>query len=213
MHQYRLAEEFFLLGHDEFNGKPVINRELVGFGVVAAMICEQILEHRLGMLDGLVTVRDRRPTGEPVGDRLVAAVAAQPTAHSVRTWGENLGEEAYQLIAERLVGRGTLEHERGRRLLGGQVERFPAANLYQACRPRMWLAHVLVHPEDLDLQRAVSAALIGAIGTEQVMSGELGRQRVRQVIASFTDRLSDDLKQAVAGLRTAVEAGSLTIRR
>ena len=118
MHSYRLSDEFFLIGHDEFTGKPAINRELIACGLSAALLAELMISGQLGMQDGRVTLLDTAPTGELVSDQVLELVGQQRKEHTVRTWTEHLGEPAYELVARRLVDEGVVRREEARRMLG-----------------------------------------------------------------------------------------------
>src|SRR5262245_56670382 len=125
-----LAEQFFLIGHDEFSGWPDVSYELMECGLVGALFGSLIIEGRRGVKEGKVHALDPEPTGEDLADRLVTTVDRQSVNHRVRTWTEQLGAFAYRTIAERLVDSGTLRREAGRKLLGRAGERYPAVNLY-----------------------------------------------------------------------------------
>jgi hypothetical protein len=43
-------------------------------------------------------------------------------------------------------------------------ERYSAVDLYNAARPRLMLNHVIRHREEMDLDQAVLAALLTAVG-------------------------------------------------
>jgi hypothetical protein len=162
---------------------------------------------------GKVVVLDGEPSNDELTDKLVRTVDQQATDHRVRTWAEQLGSYAYQIIAERLVAAGTLRHERGRKLIGRSGERYPAVDLYYAARPRLTLNHVIRHREEIDLDQAVVAALLAAVGIEPVLGLDMSRDALRNVINSLVNAMPMQLQELLAGIDEAVASISLTIHR
>lgn len=213
MANFELAEQFFLIGHDEFAGRPAVNIELIQCGLVGALFGELIIDGRLSVKDGRVVVLDREPTDHGLADRLVTTVDQQSTNHRVRTWAEQLGSEAYQIVADRLVSSGTLRSERGRSVLRRSGERYPAVDLYNAARPRLMLNHVIRHREEMDLDQAVLAALLTAVGVEPVLGLDMSRELLRSVINSLLNAMPSPLQELLAGIDETVASISVTIHR
>jgi Golgi phosphoprotein 3 (GPP34) len=213
MANLELAEQFFLIGHDEFSGKPAVSIELIQCGLVGALFGELIIERRLAMKDNKIAVLDAAPTDGGFADRLVATVDSQRTTHRVRTWAEQLGPEAYKIIADRLVEAGTLRREHGRKLLGGSGERYPAVDTYAAARPRLTLTHVISHREEMDLPQAVLACLLAAVGIEPVLGLDMNRDALRNIINSLLKAMPSELQALMAGVDETVASISLTIHR
>lgn len=208
-----LAEQFFLIGHDEFSGRPAVSNELVECGLVGALFGALVIEGRLAVKEGKMLALDTTPSGDEFVDKLVRTVDQQSTNHRVRTWAEQLGSYAYRVIAERLVYAGTLRREFGRKLLGRPAERYPAVNLYEAARPRLKLNHVIRHREELDLDQAVLAALLTAVGIEAVLGVDMSREALRSVINSLLRAMPMQLQELLAGIDETVASVSLTIHR
>ena len=160
MANVQLAEQFFLISHDETSGRPLVSIERLECGLVGAMFGELIIDGRLGIKDGLIVVLDKEPVGSGLSDSLVNTVDQQSTEHRVRTWAQELGPDAYRIMAERLIASGLLRRERGRKLFSHPGERYPAVDLYDVARPRLMLNHVLYNREEIDLTHALFAALL-----------------------------------------------------
>jgi hypothetical protein len=209
-----VAEQFFLIGHDEFSGRPAVSHELVECGLVGALFGELIIDGRLTMKDGRIVVLDREGTDRnALADRLVDTVDRQSTNHRVRTWAEQLGPRAYQLIADRLIDRQTLRRERGRKLFGRSIENYPAVDLYDAARPRLMLNHVITHREEIDLDQAVLAALVTAVGVEPVLGLDMSRESLRSVVNWFVSAMPSPLQDLLGGIEETVASISITIHR
>src|SRR6188472_3150625 len=74
MANVQLAEQFFLISHDEISGRPVVGIERIECGLVGAMFGELIIDGRLGIKDGLIVVLDKEPVGGGLSDSLVNTV-------------------------------------------------------------------------------------------------------------------------------------------
>jgi len=212
MHDFRAGDEFFLLNHDQLTGRPTINRQFLGGGLVAALLAELIMERRATVREGRVCVLDRTARGAAAGDFLVDSLAAQRTAHPVRTWTENLDETAYELVARRLVERRTVRRVRPRRLLGARKDLFPAASR-EAVQPLLWLDTMIHAPGTADVQRSVVAALLRAAEADHMLAVDLDRGRVGTVIAGWIEGLPPAYRALITGFEAAVVALSLSIRR
>jgi hypothetical protein len=213
MQSIELAEQFFLIGHDEFSGRPAVSHELVECGLVGAVFGGLVIEGRLAVKDGKAVVLDGVASGNDVTDKLVRTVDQQATDHRVRTWAEQLGPYIYGIVAERLVTVGTLRRERGRTMFGRSGERYPAVDLYHAARPRLMLNHVIRHREEMDLDQAVVIALLAAVGIEQVLGLDMSRDTLRNLINSLVIAMPMQLQELMAGIDETVASISLTIHR
>jgi Golgi phosphoprotein 3 (GPP34) len=213
METIELAEQFFLISHDEFSGKPAVSRELVECGLVGALLGGLVIEYRLGVKEGKVVVLDAQPGDNELTNKLVQTVDQQPTSHRVRTWAEQLGGYIYPVVAERLVQAGTLRRDRGRSVFGRSADRYPAVDLYYAARPRLLLNHVIRHREEMDLDQAVVIALLAAVGIESVLDLDLNRELLRSLINSLITAMPLQLQELMTGIDETVASISLTIHR
>jgi Golgi phosphoprotein 3 (GPP34) len=212
MQNLRLADEFFLINHDHRNGKPLIRRDLLGAGLVAALLAELIIDGRLAMDDGRVTVLDRCSHCDNATDFMVTSIAAQQATYPVRTWTDNLDDTAYELTARRLIECGTVWRVRPRRLLGPRRDLFPAVRR-ASVESLLRLNAVIKNPAGADIHRAASVVLIATAGADHLLATDLDREQLRTGVAELTNSLPADLKELVAGFEAAVAARLLTIQR
>lgn len=215
MERERLAADFFLIAHDEFSGKLRISPDLLGCGLVGAQLGQLIMASRLAVEGGRVLVTEvRGDGGDEVGAYVVESISRQTSTHSIRVWVDTFREVLYELVARRLVDEGVVRREHGgRQLMRRRLDRFPATNLLAAARPRLRLEHMLRMPQEFDLPGAVSAVLVGAVGAESVLDPEIDRTAARELLTRLEENLPVDLRSLVEGVRAAVAAVSLTVRR
>ena len=214
MDRQRLAADFFLIAHDEFSGKLRISPDLLGCGLVGAQLAELIMANQLAVEGGRVLVTEVRGDGDEVTTYIAESISRQTSTHSVRVWIDTFREVLYELVARRLVDEGVVRREQGgRQLMRRRPDRFPATDLLGAARPRLRLEHMLRTPQEFDLPGAILAVLVGAVGAETVLDPEIDRTAARELMTRLEENLPADVRALVEGVRAAVAAVSLTIRR
>lgn len=218
------SEEFFLIAHNEFTGRPHINRDLLGCGLVAAQFAQLVASRRLSVVDGRVAAppetdsaaggaRALDTEAQDIDAYVIESVQRQPSGHTVRTWTTSLADVLHELLGRRLVEAGVVRREQGGGLLRRRPDRFPSVDLLRAARPRLRLENMLRRPRELDLQNGFTAALVWALGVDGVLDPELDRAEARELVDEIGERLPADLQELLAGTRAAVAAVSLTVRR
>lgn len=210
MANVQLAEQFFLISHDETSGRPLVSIERVECGLVGAMFGELIIDERLGIKDGFVLVLDKEPVDGGLSDSLINTVDQQSTEHRVRTWARELGPDAYRIMAERLIASGLLRRERGRKLFSRPGERYPAVDLYDVARPRLMLNHLLYNREEIDLSHALLAALLSVVGVESIVVHDTNRQALRSLVNSLINAMPEQLQELVAGIGETIASIPMT---
>src|SRR5262249_34739166 len=114
MRSLPLADELFLVGHDEYSGKPIVNSVILDSGLAGAVIGELLLGGRLVINESRVQVYDPRPYGESVSDAALAEILRQQENHPVRAWVEYLRDDVREMVGRRLVGSRMVEREESR---------------------------------------------------------------------------------------------------
>ncbi|MDQ3577143.1 MAG: GPP34 family phosphoprotein [Actinomycetota bacterium] len=215
MAQDKLAESMFLLLHDPFSGRPEVAPELLNCALVAAELAELIIAGRVGIDNDRVVLIDGGDVGsDEMSAFVLESIRSQPRTHSVRSWVEVLSDVLYEMVAGELVEGGVVSREQGgRRLLRRGADRFPSVDLLRASAPRVGLEHMLRVPDDLDLQGAVIAAILGALDIVQGFDVGIDRVALRGRIAELTQQLPSDLRDIVAGVEASAASISLTVRR
>jgi len=207
-----LADELFLVGLDEYTGKPLISDGVLDTGLAGAVIGELVFAGRLNIgPDSVVVARDQRPHGERVTDAAMAEVLKQRGDHPVRSWVEYLRDHVRMMVAPRLVQMGVVERVQARVMLK-QTIRYPAVDKMRAASPRARLRYLLDHPANLDEQSAVLAGLVRATAMEYVVGGGSPRE-ARESLERMEAALRPELRSLVAGVDAAVAAIALSGRR
>ena len=211
----QLAVDFFLIAHDPFDdGRLRIGNELLGCGLVGAELADLMLAHRLGIDGDDLVVLDPGGQLDEVDDYVLEAVGSQETVHPVRTWIEPLQDGLYALVARKLVASGTVRRQQATRRLGRgrQPDRFPANDLLAACRPQQNLEELLRAPRNLTLAGGMLAALIGVLGIDGLLTPDLDRTLLRELLAEIEQNLPTDLRAVCDGVRAVTAEVSLRAR-
>ncbi len=211
----QLAVDFFLIAHDPFDdGRLRISPELLGCGLVGAEIADLMLDRRLGLDGDSLVVLDPGGQLDEADDYVIEAVGSQSSTHPVRSWVEPLQDGLYALIADAVVGAGTVRRMPGPRRIarGRQPDRFPAADLLAACRAQQDLEALLGTPSQLTLAAGVLAALIGVLGIDGLLNPQLDRPVLRELLAEIEQNLPADLQAVCDGVRAVTAEVSLRSR-
>jgi hypothetical protein len=207
-----LADELFLIGHDDYSGKAQCDQAALDAGLAGAVLGELVLSRRIDITDGLVVPRDRQNSrGETVGDTAFAEIVKQPGGHPVRDWVAYLREGARAAVGRRLVAVGLVEQVQGRGLLR-QTVRFVPTDPLKASSPRVRLRYMVDHPALLDEHTAALAGLVLSIGLDEVVAAGASRP-IRDSLRGMVSRLPADLHAVATGVEAVVANLGVAARR
>lgn len=213
MRSLPLADELFLIGHDEYTGKAHVNNVILDSGLAGAVIGELLLTGRVVIAENRVAVRDNRPYGEALTDAALAEILKQRENHPVRAWVEYLRDDVRDMVGRRLVQSGMVTREESRGLTLRVTVRFPATDAIEAAAPLVRLRFLLDRDDPLDQQTMALASLVLASQLEQTLLVDTTRQQVRELITQRTRPMHPYLHALATGVDAAVAAIALTIRR
>jgi hypothetical protein len=111
-----LAEDFYLLADDPATGRPLIDVVHLDLGLGGALLLDLALRHRVTLAGAQVKLTQEGPTGEPLLDRALAAVATPGRPHGPDHWVRHLGRGAHRAVQDRLVDIGVLQRDAHRLL-------------------------------------------------------------------------------------------------
>jgi hypothetical protein len=110
-----VADDLYLLGHEERSGKPLLEPSALGTGLAGALLAELMLVGWIGLRqDSAVMIARDAPQGAVRQNALLKRIADKPGPEPVRSWLRILAHSAEQDVAVRLEEAGYLEHVRAR---------------------------------------------------------------------------------------------------
>ncbi|MDT4986128.1 MAG: hypothetical protein QOI74_222 [Micromonosporaceae bacterium] len=208
-----LADELFLVGHDEYSGKCLTNLAVLGCGLAGAVLIEMMLAGRIAMVDGRLVVRDTRPWSDRVTDAALAEMVKRREAFPARSWIDFLCGDSRDIVSARLEASEVVRRRLSRGISLRSSVRFPAVDPVDAAGPRIRLRFMLDQGQSLDLPTALLAGLVRATELESILLLSLGRQQVRDLLGQVVDALPADLRAIMAAIDAAVAKVALTVRR
>jgi len=213
-----LADEFWLLGHDEVSGRAHVSRRVLYLGVGGALLGELVLADRLTVTDGLVSVVDGGDQGDAATGTALRVIGHNQRAgalHPARTWVEYLGgqfgERTYAAVTRRLEIARLVKPIRTGGLL--RASRFVAADQQVGMRPRIGLSWAIERRTWPGQQAATLAGLVLAVGLAGMVRPYEHSHVLDEGLRWLSGQLPPELGAVVAGVEAAVSALAGAARR
>jgi len=201
MRRFTLVDALFFISHDEFTGKPVLSRSMLGIGLAGAVLCDLLLTRRIIVEDKKIRPVARPRRGPAVTDRILSDIVAEPQRHTVRDWTDYLRQDILSLVAAPLIAAGEVTSRIDRSLLRN-VQRYRPVDLLACTAARGEVRAAVFGHVELDLHSACLALLTWIVGLDNLCEPELGRGRLRQ----WMDGTLKSMPRPVAELVSGVEA-------
>ncbi|SCL24332.1 Golgi phosphoprotein 3 (GPP34) [Micromonospora rhizosphaerae] len=199
-----IADEFFLIVHNDSRGRARLHPAATGLGLAAGLIGELILFGRITVASGMVTVLDRRPPADALAHTVLDQLVGEPQHQAVRTWLSFLAQTGVTSVGERLVRAGVLRRQESRRLLRSSLSYEPI-DLNTPAWPATRLRTLLERPDPVSVPDALLLGLIAATGLTREVLWSAGPP-VHQRLNALIPALPAPLKELVGHTEAAVGA-------
>jgi Golgi phosphoprotein 3 (GPP34) len=153
-----LADEFYLLAHDDATGKPLLPDRVVGLALAAALLGELGLAGLIAVRDGNVVVLEGPWSTSGLIHKVKYVLETENPPRPVRDWLEYFGPRAIRDVASGLVASGVLIRCPSRLPL--RAARLIPADLNSAAVVSATLVTDLVRFRALDARAAMLAGLV-----------------------------------------------------
>ena len=209
-----LADQYFLIAHEDRTGRSRLHPRATGLGLAAALIGELMLAGRVRIIDGELHVVNRQPPADALGHDILDLLIAQPQHREVRVWLAFLSQDAAARVGERLMRFGAVEPVTRRRMLTTQTLYMP--NNAEQRNAAAWaparLANLLVRRLDMSVADRLLTGLVAATGlTRHVLYDfELHRQAlltVSDVVGSLPADLRELIEYTEASVGSVLTVG------
>jgi len=166
----RVADDFYLVAHEERSGRCLVPPRVVGVGLAAGLLAELVLSGHLQVISGRVFPR---PVDLPPGGRvlreLLSAVHEARMGTGVGDWLDVLTREAVRNVRYRLTLDGTLTEVAVPRLLGRRRRAHLPTDVNAAAWPAIRLANELSRGEPMTPGDMVLSSLVAVTGLLDVV--------------------------------------------
>jgi hypothetical protein len=212
-----LADQFFLIAHEDRTGRSRLHPRATGLGLAAGLVGELILQRRVGVAHGELGVVNREAPGDVLAHNVLDLLIAQPQHRELRTWLNFLAQDAAVQVGERLLRAGVVEPVIRRRLLGQQTMTYMPRNSNQrnaAAWASVRLANALVYRRAMDLADRVLAGIVYATGlTRHVLWDVEAHRPGMTYLYSVVESLPPDLHELVVHTEACVGSVLVAGRR
>jgi hypothetical protein len=209
----RLADELFLIAHDDHSGKPLAAANLIEPALAGAVLGELVLDGRVAIVRAQVYVSDDRAWREPVTDLVLGEILRRGNGHPARAWLDFLAPRVRDQVGDRLVSAGAVRRSTSRGLTLRTAVRWPGLDPNRVARPRVRLSATLERSEQpLDIRTATLAGLVRAGGLVRELI-PTDRSAVEERIAAARRLLPPELAGLLTAVDAVVAAAALAVRR
>jgi hypothetical protein len=206
----QMADEFYLIAHDDSSGQLRLHPKVAGCGVAAALLAELIMLERVYVEAGVLKSVSTLPPPDALARTIFGQVLGELTPLPVRDWLTFLGRTAVDDVAQRLVRIEVLERVESRMSLFGGKKRYTTLRVNDAAWPAARITSRLIRRDPMEPSDQVLAALVQGTGLSAQMLWDdqtgVSRRYLRSVVAA----LPESLRVLVAEVEFAVSKVAIT---
>jgi hypothetical protein len=205
-----VADDLYLLGHEEASGKPLLQPSALGTGLAGALLAELLLVSWIALRqqDLAVMITRDAPRDGVRQHALFKRIADQPEPQPVRSWLRVLAHGAAQDVAVRLEEAGYLEHVRGR--VPFRPGRWVPVNRDWAFAPVLRARAALDPARPLTAHSATLVGLTFACGLGFRLSDD--QTSASRPVQDAVAQLGPGLQVLIAQTETTIESAVLSYR-
>ncbi len=204
-----VADDLYLLGHDDRSGKPLLQPRALGTGLAGALLTELMLAGCIGLRqDGTVVITRDTRQGAVQQHPLLKQVADEPGPQPVRSWLRFLARSAARDVALRLEEAGYLQHVRSR--VPWRQDQWIPVNPDWAFAPMLRVRSALNPARPLTAHAAALTGLAVACGLGFRL--DLYQAQAGRPVQDAVAQLGPGLQELIAQTQTAVDSTVLSHR-
>jgi hypothetical protein len=204
-----VADDLYLLGHDDRSGRPLLQPRALGTGLAGALLAELMLTGCIALHhDSTVVITRGTPPGAVGQHALLRQIAGEPGPAPVASWLRFWAATAARDVALRLEQAGYLRHARGR--VPWRRGQWIPVDPDAAFAPVLRVRCALDPAQPLTTHTAALAGLMAACGLGFRLSQY--QTQARRPIPGAVAHLGPGLRELIASTQTAVDSAVLSHR-
>jgi len=205
----RLADDLWLMAHNEMSGRPHLAPRAAGLGLAGALLAELVLAGSIGIWPAGIAAAGRPAPADGLANAVLGLVLSEREQHAVRDWLLFLGRTAEGDVARRLGEAGYLDRVSSRRPWRGQ--RWVPVDATCAFAPVGRVLAVLDPSRPVPVPAAALAGLAAAcgLGPRVLMYAP---PKARRGLEDAAGQLPPGLRYLIAQTRAAVDSAVLAPR-
>ncbi len=202
-----LADELFLLAHDEVSGKARLHPRVTGIGLGGALLAELVLAGRIDLQptpeasSGAVVLMDPRPVDDELGSAVLEQIVAVGRPRPGTGWLKHLGQTATRNVGARVAAAGLVTPVRSR--LSRREVRWAPVDMSTAAWPATRLRMLLSRQDDLTMPDTTLAGFAIVCGLGQRILWDT-QASARLYLDYLVARLPDPLRLLLAQTERSV---------
>ncbi len=205
-----IADDLYLLAHDDLSGKPFLQPRALGIGLAAGLLAELAVEEAIRIQDDQVIPAGLAPDADNLARCVLRLLYHERQPLPARTWLAFLAASSGEQVAHRLERAGYLMRTASR--WPWQPARWMPADADCAFAPLIRVCAVLDEGRPVTVPGALLAGLAAASGLEPRIL-PYGPPDARGRLDRAVRQLSPDLRELIAQTRSAVDTTVLSHRR
>jgi Golgi phosphoprotein 3 (GPP34) len=205
----RLADDLYLIAHNDRTGRPLLQPRAIGLGLAGALLAELTLQHRISVLPGAIVVTDSAAPPDELAQSILRQLLKEHEQHPTPSWLQFLAQTAAVNVAHRLEHAGYLTQVRAQRLRRG--ERWAPVDADCAIMPFSRIQSALGSPGRATAGEVTLAGLAVACGLNSRLS-EFLAPGARHYLDAAIGRLDPGLREVIAQTQAAVDSALLAHR-
>jgi Golgi phosphoprotein 3 (GPP34) len=111
----RLADDLYLLAHDDVTGRAFLQPRALGLGLAGGLLAELVVTDSIRVWAGGIEIVSRAAPGDGLARRVLGLALTEPQQHPLQEWLTFLAASAGQNVADRLGESGYLTRVSSRR--------------------------------------------------------------------------------------------------
>jgi hypothetical protein len=203
-----IADDYFFVVHDVQTGRLRLHVRAAGLGLAGALLGELILNGKIDVAAGTLTVVDTHRPEDDLADQILRQLTADRQNRSLRTWLAFVSQGAIDRVGVRLIRAGHVETTKSRRPWG-TVVRYVPTDLSMANRPADRLNQLVSRGDPLNFADAMLAGLVAVTGLTKLVWWEGDAVTLRQISAAVAS-LPMSMRQVLAHTEAAVGDATLS---